>query len=183
MIFGWADYRQGVSRIYYRHSTDGGNTWEGPSSGQPLLVAQDVLSDSDQQDFHPQLISTPSGEIGCAFYEFGPKGRSGIPIVWENSLIDVIMALSLDDGQTFSHRMTVTEQPWDPNVGAPLSHGDPDVTFLGEYFGLDASTLGFFPLWTDTRTGMQEIFTARVNEIHSKLSGLNPSIIPSQSED
>ncbi len=140
------------------------------------------LSESDQQDFHPQLISTPSGEIGCAFYEFGPKGRSGIPPVWENSLIDVIMAISLDNGQTFSPRLTVTEYPWDPAVGAPLSHGDPDVTFIGEYFGLDASNLGFFPLWTDTRTGMQEIFTARVNEIYHKINGINPSVIPNLRE-
>jgi hypothetical protein len=183
VIFAWADYREGISRIYYRRSTDGGNTWEGPPSGQPLLMGDDLVSNSDQQDFHPQLISTPSGEIGCAFYEFGPKGRSGVPPVWENKLIDVIMAISVDDGQTFSRKITVTEYPWDPTVGAPLSHGDPDVTFLGEYFGLDASPLGFFPLWTDTRTGMQEIFTARVNEIHVMLPGMNPSIIPNLSED
>jgi BNR/Asp-box repeat protein len=183
IVFAWADYREGISRIYYRRSVDGGITWEGPSSGQPLLVNYDMLSENDQQDFHPQLIATPSGEIGCAFYEFGPKGRSGIPPVWENSLIDVIMAISLDDGKTFSNRIVVTEHPWDPTVGAPFSHGDPDVTFLGEYFGLDASILGFFPLWTDTRTGMQEIFTARVNEIHANLEGRNPSVIPYLNED
>jgi hypothetical protein len=183
VIFAWADYREGISRIYYRRSIDGGNTWEGPASGQPLFTGDMAGLASDQQDFHPQLISTPSGAIGCAFYEYGPKGRSGSPLVWENSLIDVIFAISLDDGQTFSRRVTVTDYPWDPAVGAPLSHGDPDVTFIGEYFGLDASVLGFFPLWTDTRTGMQEIFMARVNEIHTRLSGINPAIIPNISED
>jgi hypothetical protein len=73
--------------------------------------------------------------------------------------------MSTDNGQTFSERVTVTENPWDAAVDAPFSHGDPQVTFIGEYFGLDASTLGFFPLWTDTRTGIQEIFTAKVNEV------------------
>jgi hypothetical protein len=182
VIFAWADYREGISRIYYRRSTDGGNTWEGPPSGQPLLTGN-ILSEPDQQDFHPQLISTPSGEIGCAFYEFGPKGRSGIPPVLENSLIDVVLTISTDDGQTFSNRIVVTDYPWDPAVGAPFSHGDPDVTFIGEYFGLDASSLGFFPLWTDTRTGMQEMFTARINEIYTRLSGRNPATIPRLSED
>jgi hypothetical protein len=182
VVFAWADYREGISRIYYRRSLDGGNAWEGPASGQPLLADNNVLSISDQQDFHPQLISTPSGEIGCAFYEFGPKGRSGRPPVWENSLIDVVMAFSLDNGKTFSDRLNVTECPWDPNIGAPLSHGDPDVTFIGEYFGLDASSLGFFPLWTDTRTGMQEIYTARVNELYHKINGINPSVIPNLRE-
>src|SRR5215467_3310806 len=102
VIFAWADYREGISRIYYRHSKDGGNTWEGPPSGQPLLLGDELVSDSDQQDFHPQLICSPSGEIACAFYEFGPKGRSGFPPVWENSLIDVVIATSVDDGETFS---------------------------------------------------------------------------------
>jgi len=32
------------------------------------------------------------------------------------------------------------------------------VTFIGEYFGFDASNNGFYPLWTDTRTGIQELW-------------------------
>jgi hypothetical protein len=36
------------------------------------------------------------------------------------------------------------------------------VTFIGDYFGLAATKNGFFPLWTDTRTGLQELFTADV---------------------
>ncbi|HET7283811.1 MAG TPA: sialidase family protein [Nitrososphaeraceae archaeon] len=183
VMFAWADYREGISRIYYRLSTDGGTTWEGPPSGQPLLVSQELISEKDQHEFHPQLISTPSGEIGCAFYEFGPKGRSGFPAVLENYLIDVVLAISVDDGKTFSDRITVTNYPWDPAINAPFSGGDKDVTFIGEYFGLDASPLGFFPLWTDTRTGMQEIFVARVNEIHTRLSGVNPATIPELGED
>jgi hypothetical protein len=162
VIVAWADLRDGVSRIYYRHSTTGGSSWQGGASGQALLPATGPLSSGpDQQDFHPQLISTPSGEIGCAFYEFGPKGHG----TSRPKLIDVVLAMSIDNGNTFSERVTVTENPWDPAVDAPFSHADPQVTFIGEYFGFDASRLGFFPLWTDTRTGIQEIFTAKVNEI------------------
>jgi hypothetical protein len=166
LLVAWPDLREGVSRIYYRRSTNGGNTWEGPASGQPLLTGS-AVSQTNQQDFMPQLISTPSGEIACAFYELGLKssvngnnGSTKSPL-----LIDVIVAFSVDNGQSFSERVTVTDYPWDPAVDAPHSHGDPQVTFIGDYFGLDASRLGFFPLWTDTRTGIQEIFTARVNEI------------------
>lgn len=186
VIFAWADYREGISRIYYRRSADAGNTWEGPSSGQPLLAGDDndtIASERDQHDFHPQLISTPSGELGCAFYEFGPKGRGEFPIVLQDLFIDVVLAISVDDGKTFSERITVTDYPWDPAVGAPLSHGNKYVTFIGEYFGLDASSLGFFPLWTDTRTGMQEIFTARVNEKHIKTSGVNVARISNLDTD
>jgi hypothetical protein len=160
VLVAWPDLREGFSHVYYRRSTDGGNTWLGPEAGEPMM-SEDIAPRKNQHDFHPQLICTPSGEIGCAFYEFGPKGqKNSSPL-----LIDVILALSVDDGQSFSERVLVTDYPWNPAVNAPWSHGDPNVTFIGDYFGLDASSLGFFPLWTDTRTGVQEIFTARINEI------------------
>ena len=76
----------------------------------------------------------------------------------------MILAISTDDGKTFSNRVTVTDIAWDPAQNAPWSHGNKDITFIGDYFGFDASRLGFFPLWTDTGTGIQEIFTARVSE-------------------
>ncbi|MBV9179048.1 MAG: exo-alpha-sialidase [Nitrososphaeraceae archaeon] len=189
MSFAWADYRERISRIYYRRSADAGNTWEGPSSGQPLLTGEEddnynaIVSETDQHDFHPQLISTPSEEIGYVVYEFGPKGRGEFPMVLQDLLTDVVLAISVDDGKTFSERITVTDYPWDPAVGAPLTHGNKYVTFIGEYFGLDASPLGFFPLWTDTRTGMQEIFTARVNEKHIKTSGVNVARISNLDTD
>jgi hypothetical protein len=153
VLVAWADYREGVSRIYCRHSSNGGANWQGAASGQPLLPAY-LNSGADQHDFHPQLARTPSGQIACAFYEFGPKGGA-VP------LIDVIMAVSSDGGASFTRRDKVTDRAWDPAIDAPLSHGDANTTFIGEYFGLAGSALGFFPLWTDTRTGIQEMFTAR----------------------
>ena len=158
LVVAWADYREGVSRIYHRRSADGGRTWQGPASGTPLLPAS-LASPANQHDFHPQLVAAPDGAIGCTFYEFGPKGNppSGHP------LIDVIMTATTGPGTPFSKRATVTDRPWDPLIDAPLSHGDPKVTFIGDYYGLAGSSLGFYPFWTDTRTGIQEIFTARVS--------------------
>ncbi|MBA3920153.1 MAG: exo-alpha-sialidase [Nostocaceae cyanobacterium] len=163
VIFAWADAREIVSgqrrsRIYYRHSTDGGNTWQGPDSGQPLLTGV-LAPPSSKHDFHPQLISTPTGEIGCAFYEYGPTGGGEFP----SNLIHVILAVSSDNGATFADRVFVTDQAWDPTVDAPTVHGTTTVTFIGDYFGLDASRLGFFPFWTDTRTGVQEMFISRLS--------------------
>lgn len=157
VVVAWADYRENVSRIYYRHSTDGGSHWQGVDSGQPLLTGA-VGSGGNLHDFHPQLASTPAGVIGCAFYEFGPTGGGEFPA----SLINVFLAASSDNGATFANRALVTDRAWDPTVDAPLSHGDPTTTFIGEYFGLGASRLGFFPFWTDTRTGVQEIFMSRL---------------------
>jgi hypothetical protein len=154
VVVAWADYRDGAARIYYRSSADGGTSWAGPSSGQALLPPS-LTAGPDQHDFHPQLASTPAGEVACAFYEFGPKWSGGPR--W----INVLIGISHDGGGSFSELDKVSNVPWDPEVDAPLSHGDPRTTFIGDYFGLCASILGFFPFWTDTRTGIQEIFCGR----------------------
>jgi hypothetical protein len=65
---------------------------------------------------------------------------------------------SCNDGDSFSYPINVTDSPWDPAINAPWSHGDPNVTFIGEYFGLSASYDSFAVVWTDTRTGVQELF-------------------------
>ncbi len=158
VVTAWDDYREGPSRIYYALSNDGGMNWVTPPSGQPLLTG---TIPGNFQHFFPQIIASPGGTIGCAFYEFGPKPTK--------NLIDVLFAQSLDGGATFQ-AFVVTDQPWDPTVDAPWAHHadgtpiDSSVTFIGDYFGIDASNIGFYPLWTDTRTGVQELFTDIVPE-------------------
>lgn len=107
----WADDREGHARIYGRRSVDGGRTWEGSASGEPLLG--DELS--GQHEFQPHLILTAGGEICCAFYEYGPKTPGG------DLLVDLAMAVSYDRGATFRTRMVLSEQPWDPATEQPLS--------------------------------------------------------------
>jgi hypothetical protein len=148
LIVAWADMREGRSRIYYRRSLDNGLTWEGPSSGQSLLPN---VSYGETHCFHPQIIATQTGVIGCAFYTFGKE--------FQKFQIRVQLAASWDDGATFPYFITVTEQPWDPLINAPAAHGNPNVQFIGEYFGLDAGEEEFALLWTDTRTGVQELFS------------------------
>lgn len=156
LVVVWADAREGVSRIYYRVSPDGGTTWNGPSSGQPLLTGT-LASGGNMQDFHPQVATTPDGLVGCVFYEYGPVPSPGSP-----NLINVFLAISEDHGATFTDRIIITNQAWDPSLDAPNADANPAVKFIGDYFGLAASVLGFFPFWTDTRTGVQEIWTAAI---------------------
>ncbi|MEO7189425.1 MAG: sialidase family protein [Vicinamibacterales bacterium] len=163
LMVAWADYRDDVARIYFRRSTDGGNTWDGPASGQPL-VGGAIASDSAAQEFHPQILALPNGTVGCAFYEFGYRLSDVLTPGLGNHLryvIDVVLVASLDGGVTFTLRESVSVKPWNPRTGAPWAHGDPNVTFIGEYFGFDADSNGFRIVWTDTRTGMQELFSAK----------------------
>ena len=68
----WEDFREGVGRIYYAQSPNGGSSWTTGASGSPLIT--DPISSSFHH-FLPQIIADPLGVIGCSFYEFGPKPR------------------------------------------------------------------------------------------------------------
>jgi hypothetical protein len=106
----WADDREGRARIYHRRSLDGGQTWQGPSAGEPLVHG----GGAGQHEFQPHLILTAGGEICCAFYEYGPKASGDL-------LVDLAMAVSYDRGATFKGRMVLSERPWDPAEDRPLS--------------------------------------------------------------
>jgi len=110
-ICAWADDREGRSRIYCRRSTDSGQSWTGPASGEPLTI--DGVS--HQHEFQPHLIVTPGGEICCAFYEYGAKTPGG------GLLVDLAMAVSYDRGATFVGRTVLSEHPWDPAFDKPMS--------------------------------------------------------------
>ncbi len=116
VLVAWADARQGSSRIYYRHSRDGGLHWDGPASGRPLLSGVNA-SAADQQEFLPRLLCTPEGEICCAFYEYGPKRER------KEELVDLIVAASPNHGASFDFRMVVTEDAWDPKRDVPSRRG------------------------------------------------------------
>jgi hypothetical protein len=72
-------------------------------------------------------------------------------------------------------------------VNAPLSHGNPDDTFIGEYFGFDADDETFAVIWTDTRTGVQELFYDRVGtsktEIPEIFKGISAEVFGGVAQD
>lgn len=176
-IVAWADMREGIARLYYRMTDDAGASWLGPANGQSMLPW--FPANNGLYHFHPQLIATESGVVGCAFYEFGPKGGG--------YRIDTRVAGSFSNGDQFDRVATVTDGAWDPAVNAPLSHGNPDDTFIGEYFGFDADDNSFAVVWTDTRTGVQELFYDRVGttraNIPDELKGISAEVFGGVASD
>jgi hypothetical protein len=154
VAIAWADARKGHSRIYFAVSHDNGVTWQQQPSGTPMLPG---LMFGDSHQFHPQLAATRSGVLGCAMYSYSKTAIGGT-----TPGVEVLMAASFDGGATWDYK-PVTDQPWDPSINAPWSHGDSSVTFIGDYFGLDAGKTDFHVLWTDTRNGNQDLFYCRVD--------------------
>jgi hypothetical protein len=90
--------------------------------------------------------------IGCSFYRYYEG----------NGLIDVMFAGSFDSGQTFWLPVKLNDASWNPAINAPISHGTGTITFIGDYFGLDADEENFYALWTNTKDAVQELYFTMV---------------------
>ena len=151
-VVAWSDMREGSCRLYYRRTSDGGGTWQGEKSGDRLLGN---AIPAGFHHFNPQLVSQSDGHLGCAFFELGPKNKTG------TLLIDVGLSRSSDDAVSFGPPVIVTDQPWDPAASPYYSvyvKGPPQL--LGTGFGLDGHAGWYYPLWPDSRTGIPQLFTA-----------------------
>ena len=156
-----------AATVRYSYSTDAGATWIGPPDGEVLVpVAQGVFL------FQPEAaIGGEFGGIACAYFSYdSASGR-----------IDLYASGALKAGETFD-TVQVTAHGWDPTVDVIWQHGSDSggLKFVGDYIGLASGGLGFRPLWMDTRTGIAEMFTARVDFRRVQLESgsgvlLNPS--------
>ena len=136
--------------IRYNYSVDGGVTWHEPTKGTPLVTPND-----GQYLFQPQVaIGGEFGGIAISYYLFDAA----------TAKIDVYVTATLRPGGVWQ-TVKLTQYPWDPKVDAILQHGVHSfgLTFVGDYFGLAQCSRGFYPLWMDTRTGIAEMYTARVD--------------------
>jgi hypothetical protein len=136
--------------IRYVYSTDRGTTWQtgGTQQGQVLITPG-----SGEYYFQPE-VAIGSSSVACAYYQYHAA----------TSAIRVYVTASLRAGGVWQS-VEVTDSPWDPKIDAIAQHGvnSGGLTFIGDYMGLAAGPLEFFPLWMDTRTGIAEMYTAHVD--------------------
>jgi hypothetical protein len=132
------------TNIFFTRSTDRGQTW----STAIRLNDDDPRNECDQ--FHPWLYVDEQGVIHVIFYDRrNDEGRN----LW----MDVYYTRSTDGGETFSPNMRITTESCDPTAGT-ITAG-----LLGEYIGLTAYDNIIHPVWTDTREGNQDVYTASVD--------------------
>jgi hypothetical protein len=134
----WGDYRNGDADIMLSRSDDGGRSWLGPFRVNGDATTNDQL--------FPWVAVDAAGTVYVAYYDRRDDPR--------NYLLHTYVSTSPRGAFHFDGGRRVTEQPINADVQFP--------TFFGDYIGIAASNQLSHPIWTDTRRGQQDIFTAAV---------------------
>ncbi len=171
----------GYTDVDFIKSTDNGATWT-----SRLQINDDPNSELFDS-FHPWLVCNEDGILITIFYD----ERFGAPTY---NLFDLMAAYSFDGGETFTtnHRITtVSSSPGSLKHAAgppPFVIGDdgivqplrvaPQGGLIGEYIGVTAYHDKIVAVWTDSRDGNSEVYTANWH-----LPLLEPRLIAPVTED
>jgi len=177
LYVAWPDSRSGRCEILFSLSTDAGKTWS-----KPTIVNDDQPRagwNSGPDDFHPVVAVSPRGVVGILWYD---RRDSPDNLGWRPRF-----TASLDGGQTFlpsadfgDSRMQFfqgnivnLEAKSEGGGSPPFRSGGVIHTSLGswghgltggETVGLTADASGaFHALWIDNRTGIRQVWTARIS--------------------
>ena len=109
-----------------------------------------VTSTDGGASFGGAVTVSDDGVVNVVFYD-----RRNDP---SNLLMDLYLAQSFDGGLTFEPNLRVTTVSSDPTAGSGRAG------IIGEYIGLAAASANrVHPVWTDTREGHQDVYTAIVD--------------------
>jgi hypothetical protein len=152
-----ADSASNGTEMYHRYSDDGGTTWSS------RVRLNDDATGQEIDQFHPWLAVNPdTGEIAVMFYD-----RRNDPA---NLLMDVYWTRSTDGGASWTPNERITTVSSDPTAGkrSQFPNRFPEngrAGLIGEYNGLCSAGSGWNMVWTDTREGNQDTYTAPIREI------------------
>jgi hypothetical protein len=128
-----------TSSLLLAASADGARTWNPPIT----------LATSDQTVYlQPQAAVDAEGRIAVSVYALSIAAAK----------IDVLLYLSEPGRTVFGAPRRVTTRSFDPRQA--INTGS--TRWLGNYQALAVSRDVFHPMWTDTRTGDAELFTAAI---------------------
>ncbi|MBX7223477.1 MAG: glycoside hydrolase [Blastocatellia bacterium] len=140
VVYGtFADFNGSDLDVFFTRSTDHGQTWS-----TPLPVG--MVKTGDQ--FLPTLTVDTAGFLALGFYDtrHDPTGET----------CHVFLRRSQDGGLTFEPEVQVTDMASNTSATNPLRSWAADY---GEQMGvISRGKAGMLVLWTDTRTGSEEIF-------------------------
>lgn len=167
IYMAWSDIRSGKPRVYTMHSDDQGESWS-----QPTTVSPNVPSWSAQ--YLPMLAVARDGTVALAWQD--TRGDS------TGHSLDYFFTASRDGVRTFLPARRISSTSSRPFAGGNrrlvpnwVNHtedGRLEVAFNsayrrwpegGDYMGMAVEGDGVFhPLWADSRTGVFQLMTARI---------------------
>jgi hypothetical protein len=142
LYFAYMNNTVGDMDIFFKRSENNGISWTAP-----LRINDDNLANGADQ-FHPWITVDETGVIHAIFYD----RRLDL----NNWLFDLYYTKSTDAGDTWSVNeriTTVSSNPSDARLAG----------LIGEYIGLSAWEGEVQMVWTDTRNGNQDVFSARLS--------------------
>jgi hypothetical protein len=150
----WQQYVEEHNQVLITCSRDKGVTWS-----KPIVVSEQ----SNEQSYDavlPTVAVNRQGIVGVTWYD-SRESRPGAPGS------NIRFRASLDGGDTWLPSVLVTDVPSRIALDKPsgnLGKDGRDLCYLGETAGLTADAAGdFHPAWIDKRTGVQQVFTAKVS--------------------
>jgi hypothetical protein len=141
IYIAYTDDPNGDTDIFLTRSRNQGDTWT-----TPIRVNDDEIGNGADQ-FHPWLVCDENGILHLIFYD----RRNDVP---QNLLMDLYYTYSNDGGLTWSPNERITTVSSNPALDSL------DSGLIGEYNGLAVFDGVIHPIWTDTRNGHQDAFTA-----------------------
>ncbi|MBI1929148.1 T9SS type A sorting domain-containing protein [Candidatus Poribacteria bacterium] len=135
----WADYRNGDGDILFSSASSIAGPWSAP-----IRINDDPIGNGKDQ-FFPWMSIDPDGKIVIVFYDRRDDAT--------NVKFHLYSVVSTDGGTTWENTRIsdVASDPANDGFGG---------TFIGDYNGVVALNNQFHPLWTDTRSGNADAFTA-----------------------
>jgi hypothetical protein len=168
--------------IYFARSVDNAKTWQrlftvGGSDGNLDSYAGNVAlfkTPLNDDDGNRLLNQTPASAAGSevtstqALPHLTVDAQGNIVVVWYDSRrsasgtqFDVFTTVSSDGGQSFTANSRITDTTMTPAAATFTdAAGQPDDT-LGDFIGVTAANGVAYVAWTDTRTGVQNIYLNR----------------------
>ncbi len=154
------------SEIMFRRSLDTGHTWTPPIRVPDINSGPTIAS----EQFHNWLVCNEEGILVSIWYD----GRTDLPV---GTYFDVFAAYSFDGGETWTSNHRVSSVSINRNllvtqsatrgdrmaasVKSPLSPQTPMAGLIAEYIGVSAVYDKVVAVWTDTRDGDQDVYSAR----------------------
>lgn len=151
-----------AANVYIATSDDFGQTWNSP-------IPVDDGPAGTFQVLPTASIDPQTGWIAVHYYD----NRSGNTNAGGLFLLDTMLQLSTDGGQTFSPAVAINDVQFDPKAGAPINTnlGTPSTFRMGEYNGIVAIDCSVHSVWCgntfDTSIppaaiGQQSVYESRI---------------------